>query len=55
MDWLSRVLATLIANHLTIVPAEVFVNFVFLCPFHLHVADERSGLGCFRWNSLHER
>lgn len=51
MDWLSRVLATLIANHLTIVPAEVFVNFVnfvFLCPFHLHVADERSGLGCFR-------
>ena len=55
MDWLSRVLATLIANHLTTVLAEVFVNFVFLCPFHVHVADERSGLGCFRWNSLHER
>lgn len=48
MDWLSRVLATLIPNHLTIVLAGVFVNFDFLCPFHLHVADERSGLGCFR-------
>lgn len=45
MGWLSRVLATLIANHLTTVLADVMVNFVFLCPFH--IADERSGLGCF--------
>ena len=46
MGWLSRVPSTLIANHLTTVLIDVMDNFVFLCPFH--IADERSGLGCFR-------